>query len=477
MVFLINEVGTVIMNDEAWEELVERLNIIQHELFKERIPALIILEGCSGRVIGRIAGDLLNKLEPRGVKYTHFDPESLSSPKEILRFLEATPAKGQLAIYDRGWYSFIAENLKNISSAMLDHHINEANSFERYLIDNGVMVIKLFLNAEADKVEKLSDKFGLRYKKESFLNDDHVDTEIYCGKKMKSVIERTNTAYAKWNIIDVEDPEITAFNSINAITNALAHKLQYLPFSEKEYLIPMCRNPRKSVDLTLRAENYKSTLKEYSKKLVKLQSVLALSNRSLVIVFEGRDAAGKGGSIKRLAHAFNPRGYVAKPVGVPNKDEDDHTYLWRFCADMPLDGHITIFDRSWYGRMMVEPIEGFCTHEEYLRSSKEINGFENAIVETGAILVKFWMEISKEEQLERFNARSENPLRKWKITEDDWRNREKWEIYDEYVDRMIESTNTLNASWYVIESEDKKYGRLRVMKTIIDVLDENLNKK
>ncbi len=339
------------------------------------------------------------------------------------------------------------------------------------------MVIKLFLDAEADMVDKLSDKFGPLHKRKSFLNDDHVDAEVYCGKKMKSVIERTNTSYAQWNIIEIEEPEITAFNSISAITNALSKKLQPIPFSEKDYLIPMCNNPRKSIDLTLKAKKYNSTLKEYSKRLSELQSILAVSDRSLVIVFEGRDAAGKGGSIKRLAHAFNPRGYVAKPVGVPTKDEDDHTYLWRFCLDMPLDGHITIFDRSWYGRMLVEPIEGFCTREEYLRSSKEINGFENTMMDAGAIVVKFWMEISKEEQLNRFNARLENPLKKWKITEDDWRNREKWEIYDKYVDRMIESTNTLNASWHVIESEDKKYGRLKVMKTIIDVLDKIFNKK
>lgn len=465
------------MEDEVWEELVNRLNLIQQELFRERVPALIVLEGCSGRVIGRVAGDLLNKLEPRGIKYTHFDPEISSSPKEALRFLEATPAKGQLAIYDRGWYSFIAEGLKKVSDEDLDRQINEINEFERYLIDNGVIVVKLFLDADVDMVDKLSDKFGPRHKKKSFLNDDTVDAEIYCGEKMKSVIEKTDTTYAKWIIIEIDEPEITAFNSISAITNALTHKLQYPPFSENDYLTPKRRNPRNFVDLTLKAEKYKSTLKEYSKKLAELQSVLAVSDHSLIIVFEGRDAAGKGGSIKRLAHAFNPRGYVAKAVGVPNQNEDSHTYLWRFCADMPLDGHITIFDRSWYGRMLVEPIEGFCTHEEYIRSGKEINGFENTMVGAGAILVKFWIEISKEEQLKRFNERLENPLKKWKITEDDWRNREKWETYDKYVDRMIESTNTPNAPWYVIESEDKKYGRLKVMKTIIDVLDKNLNNK
>ncbi|MDN5357595.1 MAG: AMP-polyphosphate phosphotransferase [Candidatus Methanomethylophilaceae archaeon] len=462
------------MEDEEWEALVKKLTLVQHELYSERIPALIVLEGCSGRVIGRIAGDLLDKLEPRGVRYAHFDPEKLPSPKALLNFLASTPAKGQLGIFDRGWYSFIAENLENIPGEELDRMIYEANTFERYLIDNGVIIVKIFLRAEADEVEALSEKFGPRHKKKSFLNDDHIDTEIYCGEIMKDVISRTDTPYGRWSEIKIEEPEITAFNSITAITSALSHKLKYPPFSPMEYLTPMCGNPRKYADLTLKAEGYKDKLEGYSKELVRLQSILAVSDRSLVVVFEGRDSAGKGGSIKRLAHALNPRGYVARSVGVPTPEERDHTYLWRFCADMPADGHITIFDRSWYGRMMVEPIEGLCTHEEYVRSAKEINGFERAIVDTGAVLIKFWMEISSEEQLKRFNARIEDPLKNWKITDEDWRNREKWDVYTDYIDDMIESTNTPDAPWYVVESEDKKYGRLKVMETVIEVLDKQL---
>lgn len=465
-----------VMEDEVWEELVGRLTTIQRQLFNQKIPSLIVLEGCSGRVIGRVAGDLLDKLEPRGVKYTHFDTENVSCANRLLNFLESTPAKGQMAVYDRGWYSYIAENIERVSDEELRVHISEANNFERYLVDNGVLVVKLFLKAEADEVEKLADAFGPRHKKRSFLNDDHVNLKIYTGDKMKNIIEKTDTTYAGWSIIHIDDPELTAFNSISAITNALEHKLQYRPIPSRGEMKTIYHNPRKSVDLTLRAEDYGKKLKRYSERLAELQSRLAISSHSLVVVFEGRDAAGKGGSIKRLAHAFNPRGYVAKPIGVPTEDDNRHTYLWRFCKDMPCDGRITIFDRSWYGRMMVEPIEGFSTQEEYSRSADEINSFESTIAQTGALIVKFWMEISKDEQLSRFNARLENPLKRWKITEEDWRNRESWEVYDEYVDRMIESTNTEDAPWYVIESEHKKYGRLKVMETVIDTLEKALEK-
>lgn len=470
-----NAVGCI-MEDEVWEELVGRLKAVQRQLFSQRIPSLIILEGCSGRVIGRVSGDLLDKLEPRGVKYTHFDIEGISCANRLLSFLESTPANGQMAVYDRGWYSYIAENLEDVSEKGLHNHISEVNNFERYLSDNGIFLVKLFLKAEADEVERLADEFGPRHKKRSFLNDDHLSVKIYTSDRMRHFIEKTDTTYAKWSIVNIDNPELTAFNCISEITNTLEHKLQYNPIPSKGELKTIYDNPRKSVDLTLSAKKYNKKLRRYSKRLAELQSKLAISDHSLVVVFEGRDAAGKGGSIKRLARSFNPRGYVAKPIGVPTDDDDRHTYLWRFCEDLPCDGRITIFDRSWYGRMMVEPIEGLCTQEEYLRSADEINSFERMISHTGALVVKFWMELSKEEQLSRFNARLENPLKRWKITDEDWRNREKWEAYDEYVDRMIESTNTRYAPWYVVESEDKKYGRLKVLKTVIDTLEKALGK-
>ena len=234
-------------------------------------------------------------------------------------------------------------------------------------------------------------------------------------------------------------------------------------------------NPRKGADLTLRAKSYKGELEELSREVSRMQTKLADSKRSMVIVFEGWDAAGKGGSIKRLVRAMSPRGYYVCPVAAPARDEKLHTYLWRFSYNMPKRGHITIYDRSWYGRMMVEPIEGFCTDEEYQRSAEEIRNFERQIHDAGGIVIKFWMEISNGEQLARFQARQENPYKQWKITDEDWRNREKWDVYQEYVDRMIESTNTEYAPWVVVESEDKKYGRLKVLRTVVETLKRELD--
>lgn len=462
------------MDDRQWHALVDNITLVQRNLYNNKIPVLILLEGCSGRVLGRVSGDLLEKFEPRGMKYHHFDSENRCGPKGNISFLANTPSKGQIAIYDRGWYSTIAESLEDAHCEEIDRMVFETNTFERYLVDNGVLLIKLFLFAEEDELEGLLDAFGERHKKKSILNDDHIDAEIYCGERMKDVIRRTDTDISKWNIIRIEDPETTSYNSIYAICQSMIESVKNPVFSPIHYQNPKCGNPRIYANLSQKAENYKDKMDEYYRKLKKLQGELAVSDKALVVVFEGWDAAGKGGSIKRLAHALNPRGYTAVPIGVPTDEDKDHTYLWRFCSHLPTDGRITIFDRSWYGRMLVEPIEMFCTHEEYLRSGREINGFERSMVNSGIILVKLWMEISKAEQLNRFNDRVINPMKNWKITDDDWRNREKWDIYSEYVDRMIETTNTPDAPWTVVESENKKFGRLKVLETVIRALEKNL---
>ncbi|AGI47591.1 hypothetical protein TALC_00592 [Thermoplasmatales archaeon BRNA1] len=206
-----------------------------------------------------------------------------------------------------------------------------------------------------------------------------------------------------------------------------------------------------------------------------LQILLSLSGMSVVLVFEGWDAAGKGGCIKHIAHALNPRGYLIDRVKKPTATDLAHTYLWRFASYMPRPGHISIFDRSWYGRMMVEPIEGFCTPEEYSRSADEINTMEHMLADSGAIVIKFWLDITKDEQEVRFNARKEDPLKSWKLTDEDWRNREKWDVYEEYVDRMIASTNTPYAPWVVVPANNKKAAQMQVMSAVVSELKKRLD--
>ena len=213
------------------------------------------------------------------------------------------------------------------------------------------------------------------------------------------------------------------------------------------------------------------------KKLEKLHGELYRYRIPVVLGFEGWDAGGKGGAIKRLTQRMDPRGYVVHPTASPNDIERAHHYLWRFWTDMPKAGHVTIFDRTWYGRVMVERIEGFCTRQEWQRAYREINDMEKDLTEAGAVVLKFWMQIDKEEQARRFQARQENPEKQWKITDEDWRNREKWDQYEEAVNEMLIRTSSPYAPWIVVEGNCKYYARIKVLETVVEAVEKKLEEK
>lgn len=225
---------------------------------------------------------------------------------------------------------------------------------------------------------------------------------------------------------------------------------------------------------TLSDEAYAEQLKKCQKELSKLHSRLYQAKIPMIIAFEGWDAAGKGGAIKRLSSALDPRGYEAIPIAAPDKTELAHHYLWRFWNNIPKTGHIAIFDRTWYGRVMVEKLEGFTPAERCAQAYDEINGFEKELSDSGFIIVKFWIQIDKDEQLRRFTERQNTPAKQWKITDEDWRNREKWEQYEAAVNEMLAKTSSAYAPWNVIEANDKKYARIKVLQTVIAAVKSRL---
>ncbi len=451
---------------EIPESLVHEMVALQRRAVDEGSQVLVIFEGSSGRIIGRVINEFMNVLDPRGTAYAHFIPEDIRSPRDIMGFIRSEPAKGKIAIYDRSWYSWMKGG----------DGVTFCTEIERYLTDNGVIIVKIFLNISEDSLDDVAKLFGSRKQKDAtFLTDDHVDISEWGDQGVMPIIARTSTINAPWDIVDVKGLEQTMSSVFSSVITRVKHAMDNGVRTESMELLTPYRNPREDADLDSKMKGYKKELEVLSLRVAQLQTRLASSGRSLVLVFEGWDAAGKGGSIKRLVRAFNPRGYHVRPVAAPVGEERVHTYLWRFSMDMPDAGHIVVFDRSWYGRMMVEPIEGLCSDDEYARSATEINNFERMIHNTGGIVIKFWMEISPEEQLRRFNDRAENPLKQWKITDEDWRNREKWDVYEEYIDRMMSSTNTSYAPWVVVESEDKKYGRIKVLRTVVETLERELN--
>ena len=232
------------------------------------------------------------------------------------------------------------------------------------------------------------------------------------------------------------------------------------------------------VDLSLKYDKpeYEKKLKKLQKRIDELHGEIYRKRIPVVLAFEGWDAGGKGGAIKRLTAKMDPRGFVVNPTASPNDIEKAHHYLWRFWKNMPKDGHVAIFDRTWYGRVMVERIEGFCTEAEWKRAYKEINQMERDLYDAGAVILKFWMQIDKDEQERRFKERQQNPEKQWKITEEDWRNREKWDQYEEAVNEMLIRTSTEYAPWIIVEGNNKYYARIKVLETVVKALEHALKK-
>jgi polyphosphate kinase 2 (PPK2 family) len=229
------------------------------------------------------------------------------------------------------------------------------------------------------------------------------------------------------------------------------------------------------LSLSLSKEQYVEHLVRYQVALSELGYQVYVQKRPTIIIFEGWDACGKGGAIKRVSERLDPRGYAVHPIAAPAGEDKTHHYLWRFWRRLPARGEIAIFDRSWYGRVLVERIESFCTEAEGKRAYREMNQFERQLADSGAILFKFWIHISKDEQLRRFQERQDTPYKAWKLTDDDWRNREKWDAYEELVEQMLLRTSTATAPWTIVEGNDKWWARVRVLRTLVDKLSDELD--
>jgi len=232
------------------------------------------------------------------------------------------------------------------------------------------------------------------------------------------------------------------------------------------------------VDLTqtLERADYQQQLEPLQEQLLAYEHLLYERRRCLVVVFEGWDAAGKGGAIKRITEELDSRGYEVYSIAAPAGEDKTHHYLWRFWRRLkpPEEKQIQIFDRSWYGRVLVERVEGFCSEAAWRRAYREINEFERQMVNSGMILAKFWLQISPEEQLARFEARQGDLAKSWKLTDEDWRNREKWPLYNAAVEEMLLKTSTLPAPWTVIEANDKYFARVKVLQTLVDAAAQGL---
>ena len=289
----------------------------------------------------------------------------------------------------------------------------------------------------------------------------------------------TNLANAPWYMIDAKErkwAELQILDIINqGIETALLNQGHATPILQNTFALKKIpKLSEVSLDKKLTDEEYKEELDKLQKKLGRLHNELYQKKIPVIIGYEGWDAAGKGGNIKRITEALDARGYVVNPIASPEPHEKARHFLWRFWTRLPKSGHVAIFDRTWYGRVMVERLEGFCSENDWQRAYNEINEFEKELHDWGAIVIKFWVQIDKDTQLERFTLRQNTPEKRWKITDEDWRNRDKWDDYETAVDEMLEKTNTSFAPWHILESNDKKYARIKALKIVIKAIEDKL---
>ena len=378
---------------------------------------------------------------------------------------------------------------KKLSKEERNLAYQEINTFERTLTDDGAVLIKLFLHISKKDQKKRFEK--LLESKETAWRVSREDLERnknYDGYKsiLENMLEQTETEYAPWTIVEATDKKYATAKIYATVIHQLEEALKKRTVQKEEKQTEKQEKKQKLFEASVLSnadlscsytkEEYKERLQKLQKKIAVLHSELYRRRIPVVLGFEGWDAGGKGGAIKRLTEFMDPRGYVVNPTAAPTEVEKNHHYLWRFWQNMPKAGHIAIFDRTWYGRVMVERIEGFCTKEEWQRAYREINDMEAHLANSGAIVMKFWMQIDKDEQERRFKERMENPEKQWKITDEDWRNREKWEQYEEAVNEMIIKTSTSYAPWTIVEGNCKYYARIKVLETVVNEIEKRLKK-
>jgi polyphosphate:AMP phosphotransferase len=465
----------------------EALLEAQYELkARARFPLIILINGIEGAGKGETVKLLNEWMDPRLIEVRTFDEktdEELARPP-AWRYWRALPPKGRTGVFFGNWYSQMLQGRVqgDFKNAVLDQAIAGAERLEQMLCDEGALIIKFWFHLSKQqmkaRLKALADDplHSWRISPLDWQQSRTYDRFVRYGER---VLRRTSRDYAPWHIIEGVDPYYRSLAVgriiLEALQNALAKDVPPTSPGHSPRLGRSLdqRSLLGSLDLTLRLDK-----DDYQRQLVAEQARLSgllrhkkMRRHALVAVFEGNDAAGKGGAIRRVAAALDPRQYRIVPIAAPTEEERAQPYLWRFWRHIPARGKFTVFDRSWYGRVLVERVEGFCPPSDWMRAYGEINDFEEQLRDAGIVVVKFWLSIDQQTQLERFEAREAVPFKRFKITEEDWRNREKWDQYAEAVGDMVDRTSTTIAPWTLVEANDKRWARVKVLRTINEALE------
>ncbi len=454
---------------------------------KGTFPVVILISGVRGAGKGETVNLLNEWMDPRFIHAIAFDSPSDEERERppMWRYWRALPPRGRIGMMFGSWYTapIIERVFKQSGARELMRAIDDINKHERMLADEGALILKFWFHLSKKRQKKRlkeleSDpRTSWRVTQRDWDFFEHYD-RFY--RISEDTLRKTSTAAAPWIVVEGSDAEYRAVSVGKTLLEALKKRLQGPPERRrpKSQAAPIVR-PVDKLNLLGRMDlGQKLEKRDYEKQLEKLRRRLGLATlnpkfaqRNVVCVFEGMDAAGKGGAIRRITSALDARLYHTIPIAAPTDEEKAQPYLWRFWRHVPRKGRITIYDRSWYGRVLVERIEGFCSEADWMRAYAEINDFEDQLARNGAIICKFWLQISREEQFRRFKEREKTRFKRFKITAEDWRNREKWDGYQEAAADMIERTATECAPWTLIEANDKYHARVKVLKTVVRAVE------
>jgi len=469
-----------------------------------RFPVIIVFGGVDGAGKGDTVNLLNEWMDPRWLMTTAYDEPSDEERErpEYWRFWRALPPKGRIGMFLSSWYSrpILDRVYEKIDDSAFDDCLDRILSFEKALADDGALILKFWMHlghdAQKKRLKKL-EKDPLTSWRVTQRDWDHWHIYDHFESAAERTIMRTSTGTAPWTIVEGEDPSYRSLTVGTIIRDEIRKHLerneQQQQMRASVHVETAAENgaggsempplpvatvlSRLDMTLHLSKDEYKKHLKEWQARLNQLHRKALKKKVSAILVFEGADAAGKGGAIRRITAALDARHYQVIPFAAPTDEERAQHYLWRFWRHLSRAGRISIFDRSWYGRVLVERIEGFATEPEWRRAFAEINDFEEQLTEHGIVLLKYWIHITKEEQLERFRAREQTPHKQWKLTEEDWRNREKWDDYEMAVNDLVEHTSTHTAPWVLVEGNNKPFARIKVIRTFCERLEVALSEK
>jgi polyphosphate kinase 2 (PPK2 family) len=518
------ELGLTVTDGEYAERvpaLRERLLEAQTDLRDEDVSVLIVFGGVDKGGKGETANRLSYFMDPRRIITHAYDRPSQEEDErpEYWRFWRDLPSNGHIGIFLRAWYSkpLLQRAFGQIDMNEYDHRLDRIVAYERTLSENHTLILKFWMHLgkeqQAARFRELEQDPRQAWR---MTDKDWRHWRMYddFASAAEHLIVRTSRGHAQWTIVEATDPNYRNLEVAEAVADGIeraivnrrrdrALSVSRVELDEEAELddvtepeggaktrgdagtddgtaasptIVRAPTVLSTLDLSksLTKAEYRNARDELQGRLNLLQRHAREQERSLILVFEGWDAGGKGGAIRTLTGALDARNYKVTQVAAPTDEEAAHHYMWRFWRTLPRAGKVSIFDRSWYGRVLVERVEGFASEEEWRRAYGEINEFELELVDHGMIVVKFWLHVSLEEQARRFEARREVPYKRWKLTEEDLRNRDKWPLYEAAVHEMVQRTSTPFAPWHLVEGDDKRFARVKVLQTVCSALDAAL---